>query len=330
MRVLSPGDPMKRRKFISLLGGAAAWPLLARAQQSTVPVIGFLRPSKAEDAGHLVAAVRQGLREAGYPNVKIEARWGEGQKERLPKLSAELVALNVEAIVGSIDAALALKAATKSIPIIFVTGADPVAEGLVPSVNRPGGNMTGVTFYDVPTTGKRLELLHQLVPKAEVIAVLQDPNYKALQAETHEVEVAAHTMGQKIITVKAGREQEIDTAFSMIAGSGAGALFIGAGGFLNSRRRQLVELAALHAIPACFPFSRAVAAGGLFSYGASLTDAYRRAGHYVGRILKGEKPGDLPVEFPTKFELAINLKTAKTLGLTVPSSLIAVADQVVE
>ncbi len=321
---------MKRRDFVSLLGGGITWPLLARAQQPTVPVIGFLRPSKAEDAGHLVAAVRQGVREAGYQTVKIEARWGEGQNERLPKLAAELVALNVEAVVGSIDAALALKAATRSIPIIFVTGADPVAEGLVPRVNRPGGNMTGVTFYDVPTTGKRLELLHQLVPKAEVIAVLQDPNYKALQAETHELEVAARTMGQKTITAKAGREQEIDRAFSTIAGSAAGALFVGAGGFLNSRRRQLIELAALHAIPACFPFSEAVAAGGLFSYGASLTDAYRRAGHYVGRILKGEKPGDLPVEFPTKFELAINLKTAKTLGLTVPTSLIAGADQVVE
>ncbi len=198
------------------------------------------------------------------------------------------------------------------------------------SVNRPGGNVTGVTFYNIPTSGKRLELLRQLVPKAEIIAVLQDPNYTVLEAETHELEAAASAMKQKIIIVKASREQDIDTAFSAIVGSGAGALLIGAGGFLNSRRHQLVELAALHAIPACFPFSEAVAAGGLFSYGASQTDAYRRAGHYVGRILKGEKPGDLPVEFPTKFELAINLKTAKTLGLSVPTSLIAGADQVVE
>jgi ABC-type uncharacterized transport system substrate-binding protein len=322
---------MRRREFISLLGGAAAaWPRVARAQQSSASTIGFLRPTKAEDAGHLVAAVRQGLREAGYPNVAIEARWGGGQKEQLPKLAAELVALNVAAIVGSIDAALAAKAVTTSIPIVFVTGADPVTEGLVSSVNRPGGNITGVSFYDVPTIGKRLQLLRQLVPKAEIIAVLQDPNYTVLEAETHELEAAASAMKQKIIIVKASREQDIDTAFSAIAGSGAGALLIGAGGFLNSRRHQLIELAALHAIPACFPFSEAVAAGGLFSYGASQTDAYRRAGHYVGRILKGEKPSDLPVEFPTKFELAINLKTAKTLGLTVPTSLVAGADQVVE
>ena len=322
---------MRRREFITLLGGgAAAWPLAARAQQPSVPVIGVLRPLKAEDAGHLVAAVRQGLREAGYPNVAMEARLGGGQKERLPKLAAELVALNVGAIVGNIDAALAAKAVTTSIPIVFITGADPVTEGLVSSVNRPGGNMTGVSFYDIPTIGKRLELLRQLVPKAEIIAVLQDPNYTVLEAETHELEAAASAMKQKIIIVKAGREQDIDTAFSAIVGSGAGALLIGAGGFLNSRRHQLVELAALHAIPACFPFSEAVAAGGLFSYGASQTDAYRRAGHYVGRILKGEKPGDLPVEFPTKFELAINLKTAKTLGLSVPTSLVAGADQVIE
>ena len=322
---------MRRREFITLLGGgAAAWPLAARAQQPSVPVIGVLRPLKAEDAGHLVAAVRQGLREAGYPNVAMEARLGGGQKERLPKLAAELVALNVAAIVGSIDAALAAKAVTTSIPIVFITGADPVTEGLVSSVNRPGGNMTGVSFYDIPTIGKRLELLRQLVPKAEIIAVLQDSNYAVLEAETHELEAAASAMKQKIIIVKAGREQDIDTAFSAIVGSGAGALLIGAGGFLNSRSHQLVELAALHAIPACFAFSEAVAAGGLFSYGASQTDAYLRAGHYVGRILKGEKPGDLPVEFPTKFELAINLKTAKTLGLSVPTSLVAGADQVVE
>ena len=322
---------MRRREFISLLGGtAAAWPRVVRAQQSGASTIGFLRPSKAEDAGHLVAAVRQGLREAGYPNVAIEARWGGGQKQQLPKLAAELVALNVAAIVGSIDAALAAKAVTTSIPIVFVTGADPVTEGLVSSVNRPGGNITGVSFYDVPTIGKRLQLLRQLVPKAEIIAVLQDPNYTVIEAETHELEAAASAMKQKIIIVKASREQDIDTAFSAIARSGASALLIGAGGFLNSRRHQLVELAALYAIPACFPFSEAVAAGGLFSYGASQTDAYRRAGHYVGRILKGEKPSDLPVEFPTKFELAINLKTAKTLGLTVPTSLVVGADQVVE
>ena len=324
---------MRRREFITLLSSAAAaWPLVARAQQPTVPVIGFLRPTKAEQSGHLVAAVRQGLRESGYPadNVSIEARWADGRADRLPKLAAELVALQVAAIVGAIDAVLAAKAATTSIPIVFVTGGDPVAAGLVSSINRPGGNVTGVSFYEVPISGKRLALLRELIPNAEIIAVLQDPNSPNLEAETREIEAAARSLGQKIATVKAGSEQEIDTAFSIIAKSGAGALFVGAGPFFNSRRNQLVGLAALYAIPASYALSEVVAAGGLTSYGASQTDAYRRAGIYVARILKGEKPGDLPVELPTKYELAINLKTAKALGLTVPPALLARADEVIE
>jgi putative ABC transport system substrate-binding protein len=306
---------MRRREFITLLSSAAAaWPLVARAQQPTVPVIGFLRPTKAEQSGHLVAAVRQGLRESGYPadKVSIEARWADGRADRLPKLAAELVALQVAAIVaGSVEGALAAKAATTSIPIVFVTGADPVAAGLVSSINRPGGNVTGVSFYDVPITGKRLALLRELIPNAEIIAVLQDPNFSILDAETREIEAAARTLGQKIVTVKAGSEQEIDVAFSTIAKSGAGALLVGAGPFFNGRRNQLIGLAALHAIPAIYVFSGTVEAGGLVSYGASQTDAYRRAGVYAARILKGEKPGDLPVELPTKYELAINLKTAR-------------------
>jgi len=230
----------------------------------------------------------------------------------LPKLAAELVALQVAAIVaGSVEGALAAKAATTSIPIVFVTGADPVAAGLVSSINRPGGNVTGVSFYDVPITGKRLALLRELIPNAEIIAVLQDPNFLILEAETREIEAAARTLGQKIVTVKAGSEQEIDVAFSTIAKSGAGALLVGAGPFFNGRRNQLIGLAALHAIPAIYVFSGTVEAGGLVSYGASQTDAYRRAGVYAARILKGEKPGDLPVELPTKYELAINLKTAR-------------------
>jgi len=324
---------MRRRQFISLLGGAVAvWPLMARAQQSAIPVVGFLRPTRADESGHLVAALRQGLRESGYPSdkVAVEFRWADGQAARLPKLAAELVALKVAAIVGSVEAVLAAKKATTSIPIVFVTGADPVAAGLVSSINRPGGNMTGVSFYDVPTTGKRLALLRELVPEANVIAVLQDSNFAILQAETREIEAAAGALGQKIVTFKAGSEQEIDATFLTIAKSGAGAILVGAGPFFNGRRNQLVGLAALHALPASYSFAGVVGAGGLMSYGASQIDAYRRAGAYVARILKGEKPGDLPVELPTNYELAINLKTAKALGLSVPPSLIARADEVLQ
>ena len=324
---------MRRRDFIKVIAGsAAALPLVTWAQQPPTPVIGFLRSSRADESGRLVAALRQGLRDSGYPSdkVTIESRWGDGRPERLPKLAAELVALQVVAIVGNIEATRAAKAATTSIPIVLVTGGDPVATGLVSSINRPGGNVTGVSFNDVPITGKRLALLHELVPKAEIIAILQDPNFVLLQAESSEIETAARNLGQKIVTVKAGSEQEIDAAFLTIARSGAGALLIGAGPFFNGRRNQLVELAALHAIPASYVFSGHVAAGGLVSYGASQTDAYRRAGIYVARILKGEKPGDLPVELPTKYELVINLKTAKALGLDVPPSLIARADEVIQ
>ena len=328
------GGHMRRRDFITLFSGAAiTWPLAARAQQPSTPVIAFLRPTRAEDSGHLVAALRQGLRESGYPSDKIviEFRWGDGREEQLPKLAAELVALQVGAIVaGASTAARAAKAATANVPIIFVTGADPQTEGLVSSINRPGGNMTGVSFYDIPVTGKRLALLHELVPKAEVIAILQDPTSATFQSETREIETTVRASGQKIIIVKASSEQEINAAFSTVVQSGAGALLVGAGQFFNGRRNQLIGLAALHAIPAGYVFSGFVAAGGLMSYGASITDAYRRAGIYVSRILKGEKPSDLPIELPTKFELVINLKTAKALGISVPPSLIARADEVIE
>jgi putative ABC transport system substrate-binding protein len=327
------GGRMRRREFISLLGGAAAaWPLGAGAQQPAMPVVGFLRPTGAADAGHLVAAVRQGLRESGYPSdkVAIESRWADGRPERLPKLAAELVALHVTAIVGSVEAALALKAATTSIPIVFVTGADPVAAGLVSSISRPGGNITGVSFFDIPVTGKRLALLRELVPNADVIAVLQDANFSQYQTVTREIEAAAGAMGQKIVTLNASRPQEIDAAFSTMVKSGAGALLIGPGPFLSSRRSQVIGLAALNAIPASYFDRGSVDAGGLISYGASQTDAYRRAGVYVARILRGEKPGDLPIELPTKYELVINLKTAKALGLIVPPSLVARADEVIQ
>jgi putative tryptophan/tyrosine transport system substrate-binding protein len=322
---------MRRRDFIRLLSGTAAWPLLAHAQQAAMPVIGFLRPTRAEEAGHLVAAVRQGLREAGYASVAIESRWGDGREEGLPKLAAELVALRVVAIVGgSLPAARAAKAATADIPIIFVTGADPQTEGLVSNISRPGGNMTGVSFFDIPVTGKRLALLRELIPKAETIAVLQDQNSATFQSETHEIEAAVRTSGQKIVVVKAGNEQEINAAFSTVAKSGAGALLVGGGPYFNGRRNHLIGLAALNAIPASYSQSSFVDAGGLISYGASQTDAYRRAGIYVARILKGEKPGDLPVELPTTYEMVINLKTAKALGLTVPPELIARADEVIQ
>ena len=233
-------------------------------------------------------------------------------------------------VAGSLPAARAAKAATANVPIIFVTGADPQTEGLVSSMSRPGGNMTGVSFYNIPVTGKRLALLHELVPKAEVIAILQDPTSATFQSETREIETTVRASGQKIIIVKASSEQEINAAFSTVVQSGAGALLVGGGQFFNGRRNQLIGLAALHAIPAGYVFSGSVAAGGLMSYGASITDAYRRAGIYVSRILKGEKPSDLPIELPTKFELVINLKTAKALGISVPPSLIARADEVIE
>src|SRR6516164_1274565 len=325
---------MRRRQFIKLLGGAAAvWPFAARAQQPAMPVVGFLRITRAEESGHLVAAFRQGLRESGYPSDKvvIESRWADGREERLPKLASELVASQAAAIAaGSLPATRAAKAATASIPIIFVTGGDPLEERLVSSLNRPGGNVTGVSFYDIPITGKRLALLRELVPKAETIAVLQDPTSATFQTETREIEAAVRASGQKIITVKAASEKEINEAFSTIAKSGADALLVGGGPFFNSKRNQLIGLAALNAIPASYVFGEFVSAGGLVSYGASQTDAYRRAGVYVARILKGENPGDFPVELPTKFDLAINLKTAKTLGLTVSPALIARADEVIE
>jgi putative ABC transport system substrate-binding protein len=323
---------MRRREFITLIGGAAVWPITAHAQ-STVPVIGFLRPSRADESGHLVAALRQGLRESGYPSdkVSLEMRWAEGPEERLSKLAAELVDLKVSAIVGSsTPSTRAAKAATTNIPIVFIIGLDPISAGLVSSMNRPGGNVTGVSFYDTPVTGKRLTLLRELVPEAEVIAVLRDPNSAVVEFETREIETTIRASGQKIITVKAGSEQEIDAAFSTVAKSDARAMFVGGGPFFVSKRSKIVGLAALHAMPASYWSSAFVLAGGLVSYGASQTDAYRRAGIYLARILNGEKPGELPVELPTKFELVINLRTAKALGLAVPPTLLARADEVIE
>jgi putative tryptophan/tyrosine transport system substrate-binding protein len=324
---------MNRRKFITLLGGAAvAWPLAARAQQQqAMSVIGFLRSTPSAPFMHFVAAFQQGLKEEGFvegQNVAIEYRWADNQVDRLPGLAAELVQRQVAVIVGNTPAALAAKAATTSVPIVFVTGTDPVRDGLVASLNRPSGNVTGVVFFASGHLGtKRMELLSEMVPKAAMIAVLMDPKFAA---ELPAVEGAGRALGRQILVVNAAIEHELDDAFSQIVQAGAGALLVGGGPFFTSQRQRLVALAARHAIPAIYDARDHVEAGGLMSYGTSLTGAYRQAGIYAGHILKGAKPADLPVLQPTKFELVINLRTAKALGLTVPLIMQMTADEVIE
>jgi putative ABC transport system substrate-binding protein len=324
---------MQRRDFITLLGGAAAWPLAARAQQPTVPVVGYLDNTTAAATLYRVAAFRQGLNEAGFiegRNVAIKFRWAEGQLDRVPALAADLVRQQVAAIVVNNACAPAAKAATSSIPIVFVSGGDPVETGLVSSLARPGGNMTGVSFTTTPLNPKRLELLHELVPQPALIALLWDPNTPNLESQLRAMQEAARSIGRQILVVKAGTESEIDAGFATIVQARAGALMVGAGAFYTSRRRQLVALAAHHALPASYQLREFVVAGGLMSYATSDIDAYRGGGVYVGRILKGEKPGNLPVELPTKYELVINLATAKALKLDIPPKLLALADEVVE
>jgi putative tryptophan/tyrosine transport system substrate-binding protein len=324
---------MTRREFITLLGGAAACPLAARAQQPAMPVVGFLRSASIADATNLVTAFRQGLKESGYvegENVAIEYRSAENDHDKLMAVVSDFARRPVAVIVGNLDAAVAAKTATTTVPIVFATGSDPVNDGLVASLNRPGGNVTGASFFGAVVGAKRLEQLRQLVPSATTIAVLGGPEVSGTVAERNDVQASAQAIGQQLIVLDVSSDREIETAFSTFVQRRAGALLVGAGAFMFSNRDQIVALAARHALPASYSNREFAVAGGLMSYGASITDAYRQVGIYAGRILKGEKPGDLPVTQSTKFELVINLKTAKSLGLTVPLTLQVAADEVIE
>jgi putative tryptophan/tyrosine transport system substrate-binding protein len=326
---------MNRREFIAGLGGAVAWPMAPRAQQRALPVIGFLNGSSSEGGGsEYLAAFRQGLREERFvegENVIIQARWADGQYDRLPALAMELVNRGVAVIAaGSPPAAQAAKAATSTIPIVFTSGGDAVRLGLVPSLSRPGGNVTGVSFLIDELSGKQLGLLHDLVPKANVIASLLNPSFVDAPLQLKSAQDAARAVGLKLEVMDASTERDIDAAFARMVELRAGALVVFSDPFLFSRREQIVALAAGHALPAIYSLREFVAAGGLMSYDTNIPDAYRQAGIYVGRILKGEKPGDLPVVQPIKYELAFNLKTAKTLGLEIPPTLLAIADEVIE
>jgi putative tryptophan/tyrosine transport system substrate-binding protein len=326
------GQAMRRRDFITLFGSAAAiWPLGARAQQ--LPVVGFFRSTPAKPFAHIVSAFRQGLNETGFvegQNVAIEQRWADNRLDQLPALAADLIRHQPAVIVGNAPAVEAVRSAASNIPIVFVIGGDPVAQGLVTSLSRPGGNLTGVTFFGNRLSAKRVEMLHELVPGTSVIAILVDPTFPEAVAELREVEEAAHTIGQKIVPVNASNEREIDAAFASIAQAGAGAVVVMGGPFFTSKIQMLVAHSARYAIPAIYDLRDYVEVGGLISYGASFTDAYRQAGLYAGRILKGAKPSELPVLQPATFELAINRKTARTLGVNVPQSLLARADELIE
>jgi putative tryptophan/tyrosine transport system substrate-binding protein len=327
---------MRRRNFIAgLASTTAAWPLAVRAQQPAMPVVGFLNAASPGPLRAQVAAFHQGLKESDYvegQNAAVEYRWAEGQYDRLPALVADLVRRQVGVIVagGGTPVMLAAKAATTTIPIVFTTGADPVGSGLVISLSRPGGNMTGVHMFTSGLEAKRLGLLHEMVPKATTIAVLVNPNFPDNENQVRDVQEAAARLGVQLVVVHANVESDFNAAFSIFVQKGAGALLVCASPFFNTRREQLVVLAARYGLPAIYEWRDFAAAGGLMSYGTSLADAYRQAGVYVGRVLKGEKPADLPVVQVTKFEFVINLSTAKTLSIQVPPTLSARADEVIE
>jgi putative ABC transport system substrate-binding protein len=324
-------DLLKRREFITFLGGgAAAWPLAARGQQLAMPMIGFMNAGTPEGNASLRDAFRQGVSETGYidsQNVTIEDRWAEGHYNRLPELAADLVRRQVTVIAAtSTPAALAAKAATATIPIVFETAGDPIKLGLVASLNRPGRNITGVTQLSSELISKRLGLLHDSIPTATIIGLLVNPTDPRAETQTRDMQEAAHTLGLQIHVLNASTEAEIDTAFAILAQLRAGALLVGTSEFFRRKPEQLLALAARQRVPAIYQYREFAATGGLISYGTSLTAAYRLAGIYTGRVLKGEKPADLPVVRPTKFELVINLKTANALGLTIPPGVLAIAD----
>jgi putative ABC transport system substrate-binding protein len=325
---------MRRREFITLLGGAVSWPLAARAQQPALPIIGWLHGATRDAYAPMTTAFRKSLNEKGYfedQNLKIEYRWAEGRLERLPELAADLVNRQVSVIFagGGAEPALAAKAATSKIPIVFANGVDPVEVRLVASLNRPGGNITGVTFLINTLGPKELDILHDLQPKG-VIAALLNPDLATAASQSNDVQAAARALRLQVHIYHASTEHEIDMVFASLAEARTGGLVIGANAFFFSRRDQFVELATRYSIPTIYPWREAVVGGGLVSYGASVTDAYRLAGTYTGRILKGEKTADLPVQQSSNTELVINLKTAKTLGITFPQSLLGRADEIIE
>jgi ABC-type uncharacterized transport system substrate-binding protein len=325
---------VNRRAFITLLGGAAAWPMAARAQQARSPVIGYLSGRSSGEAAHLTAAFRKGLNETGYVegrNVAIEFRWADGRHDRIPEFAEEFVRRQVNVIFagGSAEAVVA-KAATSTIPIVFTGGSDPVAVGLVSSLNRPEGNLTGVTNFVHAVGTKRLQLLRQLLPTAGVVGMLVNPRNPSAELEVKESQAGAHAFGLEMAVLPAGSEADFDNVFSALIQKHASALMVSTDVVFSRMRDRIASLAMHHRIPTIYTVRDYVVSGGLISYGASFTDAYQQTGIYVGRILKGAKPADLPVMLPTKFELVINLKTARALGLDVPATLLAIADEVIE
>jgi putative tryptophan/tyrosine transport system substrate-binding protein len=329
------GEVMRRRDFILAGGATVAWSLAARAQQPAIPLIGFLSSRSLNDSRHLVDAFRAGLQASGYieaQNVAVEYRWAEGQYDRLPALAAELVRSRVAVLVttGGEPSVLAAKAATSSIPIVFTTGGDPVKMGLVASLSRPGGNATGASLLTTAPEAKRLGILHELAPRAGVVGVLIDPNYQQAEDQAREVQEAAKALNLQIEIAHAGKDQELESAFAALVRSHAAALLVTADPFFDTRRDHIIALAAQFRLPAIYQFRDYAVAGGLVSYGVSLADGYRQVGVYAGRVLKGDKPGDLPIYQAIKFEFVINLKTAQALDLQVPPMLSALADEVIE